>query len=145
MCWGLTYSRCIVGLIWQRGRLLLLWCSVENIKPAELQQPEGITLDREVWMEKFGVFVFSRTRRPWCDWFVESQRGGCLLLQISKNICTFVTRNMYKVYILSPSLIPPPPVYAPRWSSTVHQLENDHVTSLFYFHVVLRCQRITGT
>lgn len=58
MCWGLTYSRCIVGLIRQRGRLLLLLCAVKNIKPAELQQPEGVEPGGKVWMEKFSVLFF---------------------------------------------------------------------------------------
>lgn len=58
MCWGLTYSRCIVGSIRQRGRLLLLLCAVKNIKPAELQQPEGVEPGGKVWMEKFSVLFF---------------------------------------------------------------------------------------
>lgn len=49
-----------MGLIRQRGRLLLLLCAVKNIKPAELQQPEGVEPGGKVWMEKFSVLFFGR-------------------------------------------------------------------------------------
>lgn len=55
-----------MGLIRQKGRLLLL-CNekkkTKNIKPAELQQPEGVMSDGEVWMEKFCVCVLGRGGR----------------------------------------------------------------------------------
>lgn len=63
----LTFSRCTVGSIQQRGRLLSLLCSLKNIKPAELQQPKGVTPDGKVWIEKFSVLFLAWEEWQCCD------------------------------------------------------------------------------